>query len=242
MPMLLEVDNLTVRYGGVTAVRNLSLAVSQGTMLVLLGANGAGKSSTLRAIVGLERPAAGQVMWDGHDVAGRSTMYIARRGLVLVPEGRQVVAPMSVEDNLLVSAQSRHARASRRANLDVVYQSFPILWTRRRQPAGLLSGGEQQMLAFGRALMASPRAVLLDEPSMGLSPQMVDVVMEAAKGLTAAGLAVVMAEQNAAAAMDVGDRVAVLQKGDVVFSGCFADMTREDTLLRAFFGVAAQVQ
>jgi branched-chain amino acid transport system ATP-binding protein len=237
----LEVRGLVVRYGLLTAVDAIDLTVGEGEIVVVLGANGAGKSSTLAAICGATRPAAGSVVFDGADVTGRRPEQLLRRGLSLVPEGRHVIAPLSVEDNLLLGAHVMRAAARRRAILADVYDLFPILRDRRSTASGLLSGGEQQMLAFGRALMADPSMLLLDEPSMGLAPVMVDAVMQAVNDIAARGLSILMVEQNAAAAFDVAGRAMVLEQGQVVLEGPCDQIARDPMVLRAFLGLEDEI-
>jgi branched-chain amino acid transport system ATP-binding protein len=206
-------------------------------VVVVLGANGAGKSSTLAAICGATRPADGTVVFAGRDVTGRRPERMLRVGLALVPEGRHVIAPLAVEDNLLLGAHVLRSRSRRRALLDEVYRMFPVLRERRRTAGGLLSGGEQQMLAFGRALMAEPSMLLLDEPSMGLAPVMVDSVMRAVEEIAARGISILMVEQNAAAAFGVASRAVILEQGRVVLEGPSAEISRDPRVLRAFLGL-----
>jgi branched-chain amino acid transport system ATP-binding protein len=233
----LEVRGLVVRYGLLTAVDAIDLTVADGEVLAVLGANGAGKSSTLAAICGAVRPAAGSVALDGEDVTGHRPERMLRRGVALVPEGRHVIAPLSVQDNLLLGAHVLRSRARRREILADVFALFPVLAERRSTASGLLSGGEQQMLAFGRALMADPRMLLLDEPSMGLAPIMVDAVMGAVAHIAARGISILMVEQNAAAAFSVADRAAVLDQGAVVLEGPAAEIADDPLVLRAFLGL-----
>jgi len=236
MPSL-EVRGLTVRYGLLTAVDAIDVSVAEGEVVVVLGANGAGKSSTLAAICGATRPADGTVMFAGRDVTGRRPERMLRAGLALVPEGRHVIAPLSVEDNLLLGAHVLRSKSRRRSLLDEVYAMFPVLHERRRTASGLLSGGEQQMLAFGRALMAEPSMLLLDEPSMGLAPVMVDAVMRAVDDIAARGISILMVEQNAVAAFGVASRAVILEQGRVVLEGPSARIARDPRVLRAFLGL-----
>ena len=236
---LLEVNGLEVRYGGVRAVRGINLSVDSGGVQVVLGANGAGKTSTLRAICGLERKHAGTVRWQGRDVSGWPTYRLARAGLVLVPEGRRVFAPLTVEENLLLGAYTKRRWQIAEA-LDRVYDLFPILRERSHSRAGLLSGGEQQMLAFGRAMMAEPAMVLADEPSMGLSPAMVDTIMESIAAIAATGIGVLAVEQNANAALAIAERAVVLERGEIVLEGSAADVRTHPDVVRAFLGRQAR--
>jgi branched-chain amino acid transport system ATP-binding protein len=234
----LEVTGLEVRYGPLTAVAGIDLHLGDGEVVVVLGANGAGKSSTLNAICGAIRPAAGTVVLDGQDVTRMRAHRIARLGLVQVPEGRRIIAPLSVEDNLLLGAYILRSRSRREELLRSVYELFPILHERRERAGGVLSGGEQQMLAFGRALMSDPRLLLLDEPSMGLSPAMVEVVMDAVAQIAATReLSILMVEQNATAALEVASRAYVVEQGEVVLEGPSAEVANDPLVLRAFLGI-----
>jgi branched-chain amino acid transport system ATP-binding protein len=233
---LLEVTGLEVRYGGVAAVRGIDLAVDTHNVSVVLGSNGAGKTSTLRAITGLVRKAKGKVLWDGQDITGWPAFRIARAGLVMVPEGRRVFAPLSIEDNLMLGGYVNRSKARRSEILSEVYELFPILVERRRAKAGLLSGGEQQMLAFGRAMMAEPRLILMDEPSMGLSPAMVDTIMDSIGRISALGIGVLMVEQNAAAALTVATKATVLERGETVLEGSAAEVGAHPQVVKAFLG------
>jgi branched-chain amino acid transport system ATP-binding protein len=236
--MLLTVNNLRVRYGAIEAVREISLAAGDG-LVVVLGANGAGKSSVLNAIAGRVRVSGGSVQWAGRDVTRLPAYRIAREGIALVPEGRKVFAPLSVHDNLLVGAHTARSRRRRDDLLVQVHALFPVLAERAGQPAGLLSGGEQQMLALGRAMMSDPQLILMDEPSTGLSPVMVDVVMRAVSRIARSGVGVLMAEQNARAALEIADSALVLQRGRVMLRGPAGDVKTHDGVVRAFLGDAA---
>jgi branched-chain amino acid transport system ATP-binding protein len=237
MPTL-ELKGLTVDYGQVRAVRGIDLAVESREIFVLLGANGAGKSSTLRAVTGLIK-SRGTVTWDGHDISAKPAHRIAQLGLVLVPEGRRIFSPLTVEENLKLGAYSVKGK-SQREGLDRTYSMFPILGERRHGPAGLLSGGEQQMLAFGRALMADPEMILMDEPSMGLAPALVDVVMNKAAEIAASGIGVLMVEQNAAVALRIAQRAAVLDRGQITLRGSAEELQHHEEVLRAFLGAKAR--
>jgi branched-chain amino acid transport system ATP-binding protein len=236
---LLEIRGLTVRYGLVTAVDDVSLSVERGEVLVVLGANGAGKSSMLGAVAGALRPAAGEIVFDGTEIGGWRAEKTVRRGLVLVPEGRRVIAPLSVGDNLRLGAYSLGSRRREREILAEVHELFPVLAERADVPGGLLSGGEQQMLAFGRAMMADPRMMLLDEPSMGLAPVVVDVIMDSILAIAARGISIMMVEQNAGAAFDVASKAAVLDRGKVVKQGPAKEIATDPTVLQAFLGIEA---
>jgi branched-chain amino acid transport system ATP-binding protein len=227
-----------VRYGGIEAVKGISLALDEGEVLAILGANGAGKSSTLRSIVGAVR-SSGQVRWDGK-ILGRAPSYRrTRAGMTLVPEGRRVFAPLTVVENLLLGGYAERSKARLTTSLDEVFAMFPRLHERRSSPAGLLSGGEQQMLAFGRAMMARPRVILMDEPSMGLAPVIVDRGLEAARRIADTGVGVLLVEQNAIGALEVADRAAVLERGRLVLAGTAAELRTHPQVLQSFLGSRA---
>ncbi|WP_029429783.1 ABC transporter ATP-binding protein [Blastococcus sp. URHD0036] len=238
---MLQIDDLHVRYATAEAVRGVSASATPGRITLVLGANGAGKSSTLRAAAGLVTPHAGRVTLEGRDVTGLAPHKIVRHGMVLVPEGRRVFAPLSVEENLVLGGYT----ATREKSAEVlaqVYEMFPILGQRRAGAAGLLSGGEQQMLAFGRALMSSPRVIMLDEPSMGLAPTMVESVLGAVRGMADAGIAVLLVEQNAEMGLEIADEVVAMARGEVVFSGPAEQARSNASVLLAFLGEAALVE
>ena len=239
---LLEIHELHVRYGGVVAVRGIDLSVDAGTVEVVLGANGAGKSSSLRAICSQVKKSGGTVIWDGQDISNWPSYKIARAGLVLVPEGRRVFGPMSVYENLLLGGYHNRSKARREEILEQIYTLFPILQQRRTQAAGLLSGGEQQMLAFGRAMMAEPRVILMDEPSMGLSPAMVDVIMDSIADIAKTGIGILMVEQNAMAALDIAESVVVLERGNIVLRGTADEVRTHPDVVKAFLGEKAKTE
>ena len=236
MSALLEVINLSVAYGGIKAVRELSLEVGQGEMVCLIGANGAGKTTTLKALSGLLAPHGGSVHFDGQSITRLPAHEIARRGLALVPEGRGVFPRMSVAENLMMGAYARNDRAAIARDLDQVYALLPRLTERRAQMAGLLSGGEQQMLALGRAMLARPRLLLLDEPSMGLAPLMVQAVFDIIRRIAADGVAVLLIEQNAHLALKTCARGYVLENGVVTVSGAAAELAANPAVRQAYLG------
>ena len=236
MSALLAVSQLSVAYGGIQAVRELSLEVAPGEMVCLIGANGAGKTTTLKAISGLIAPHSGNVQFDGHALTGLPAHEIARRGLSLVPEGRGVFPRMSVAENLMMGAYTRNDRAAIAHDLDQVYALLPRLTERRAQLAGLLSGGEQQMLALGRAMMARPRLLLLDEPSMGLAPLMVQAVFDIIRRIAASGVAVLLIEQNAHLALKTCARGYVLENGVITLSGNAAELAANPAVRQAYLG------
>lgn len=233
---LLEVESLRVTYGGIEAVRGLSLHVGSGELVALIGANGAGKSTTLRALCGLVMPAAGKIRFDGADITGNDTHSIARRGLSLVPEGRGIFTRLSVAENLLMGAFMRRDHDEVDRDLERVYTLFPRLAERRAQRAGTLSGGEQQMLAIGRAVLGRPTLLLLDEPSMGLAPLMVAKIFETIDTISKEGVTILLVEQNAKLALQVSRRAYVLESGHVALEGASSDLIRDDKVRRAYLG------
>jgi branched-chain amino acid transport system ATP-binding protein len=235
---MLRVDNLHVAYGGVQAVRGISLEVRPGEITALLGANGAGKSSTLAAIVGTVRPASGQVFFEGQEITGTRPEKLVKRGIALIPEGARVFARQPVEQNLRLGAYTVASEAVYQQRLEHVYQVFPRLKERRAQLAGTMSGGERQMLAIGRALMSGPRLLLVDEPSLGLSPLLIEQVFDALAALNKqAGLSVLLVEQNMNAALDVATRAYVMQSGAVALSGNAAELAASDEVRQAYLGM-----
>jgi len=238
MPKLLEVEGLEVRYGGIEAVRGLSFSVEEGKVETIIGANGAGKSSTLLAISGIARKAAGSVRFRGEDITRSRADRIVRSGLVQVPEGRAILAPLTVAENLELGAWTRRDAQAAAADLKRVYGLFPRLAERRSQLAGSLSGGEQQMLAIGRALMAAPRLLLLDEPSMGLAPLLVAVIFETIADIARSGTTVLLVEQNARQALKIADRGIVLSHGRLLMEGSSAELAKNPSVTEAFLGKA----
>ncbi|RBY83676.1 ABC transporter ATP-binding protein [Geodermatophilus sp. TF02-6] len=234
---MLEVSDLHVSYGKIEAVRGVGLSVRPGEITLVLGANGAGKSTTLKAIAGLVPPLRGSVTLDGAETTGQAPHRLVRRGLALVPEGRRVFGPLSVAENLRLGGYTAGKRCEE--TLARVYDTFPILAERRNGAAGLLSGGEQQMLAFGRALMSQPKVVLMDEPSMGLAPVVVDSILAKVRQMADEGIGVLMVEQNAEAGLDVTDQVVAMARGEVVYTGASGDARNHASVLRAFLGEAA---
>lgn len=210
---LLEVRGLKVSYGGINAVKGIDLEIREGELVALIGANGAGKSTTLRALAGLERPAEGTVHYRGHSITGQPTHQLVRKGLALAPEGRGIFGRLTVEENLYMGAYCRDDAQEIKADAQKIYARFPRLQERSRQAAGTLSGGEQQMLAIGRALMSRPRLLLLDEPSMGLAPLMVQKIFETIRAVSAEGVAILLVEQNAKLALETSHRGYVLESG-----------------------------
>jgi branched-chain amino acid transport system ATP-binding protein len=233
---LLALEGLQVSYGGIRAVKGIDLHVERGELVCLIGANGAGKTTTLRAITGLVRAAAGRIVYDGGDIAALRVHEIARRGLALVPEGRGVFAQLTIEENLAMGAYARSDRAGVAADVERAFTLFPRLKERRRQTAGTLSGGEQQMLAISRALMSRPKLLLLDEPSMGLAPLMVERIFEVVRGIAAEGVTMLLVEQNARLALEVSHRGYVLEGGLVAFSGEARSLLGDARIREAYLG------
>ena len=236
---LLELRRLTVHYGAVTALRGVDLSLRQGELVTLLGANGAGKSTTLRAISQLVRASAGSIHWRGADLAGLQPQATVRLGIGHCPEGRRVLSRQSVATNLELGAWLRRDRAGIAADLERCYGLFPRLAERRRQLAGSLSGGEQQMLAIARSLMARPSLLLLDEPSLGLAPKLVAEVMGTLADLHAGGLTILLVEQNANAALEIADRGLVLEAGTVRLAGSAAELLASAELRASYLGDSA---
>ena len=234
--MLLALEGLQVSYGGIRAVKGIDLTVETGELVCLIGANGAGKTTTLKAITGLVHPAAGKVLYAGEDIGGRKTHEIARRGLALVPEGRGVFPQLSIEENLAMGAYARDDKAAVAADLERIFALFPRLKERRAQTAGTLSGGEQQMLAIGRALMSRPKLLLLDEPSMGLAPLMVEKIFEVIRAVSAEGVTMLLVEQNARLALESSDRGYVLEGGLVSLSGDAKSLLGNPQVRQAYLG------
>jgi branched-chain amino acid transport system ATP-binding protein len=232
----LELRQLSVQFGGITAVSDLSLQVWPGELVALLGANGAGKTTTLRAISRLVPTSGGQILWQGAEISRLSTERTVKLGIGHCPEGRRVLARQSVAANLELGAWLRRDRAAIAADLDRCYQLFPRLAERRRQLAGSLSGGEQQMLAIARALMGRPTLLLLDEPSLGLAPLLVAEVMRTLAELRRQGLTLLLVEQNANAALAIADRAVVLEAGAVTLQGLAADLLRDPELRASYLG------
>ena len=233
---LLALEKLEVAYGGIRAVKGIDLAVEGGETVCLIGANGAGKTTTLRAITGLVRAAAGAVRYAGEDIGKLRVHEIARRGLAMVPEGRGVFPQLTIEENLAMGAYARKDHAGVKADLDHAFQLFPRLAERRRQTAGTLSGGEQQMVAIARALMSRPKLLLLDEPSMGLAPIMVEKIFEVIRTIAAEGVTLLLVEQNARLALESSDRGYVLDGGLVTLSGPARSLLDDPRVREAYLG------
>jgi len=232
---LLELKGLKISYGGINAVKGIDLTVREGEMVALIGANGAGKTTTLKAICGLLAPAAGRVHYRGEDVTRAPSYALVERGLALVPEGRQVFGRLTTEENLEMGAYARRDQGIN-ADLQRIYRLFPRLHERRRQTAGTLSGGEQQMLAIGRALMSAPRLLLLDEPSMGLAPLMVQRIFETIRKVAAEGVTVLLVEQNAKLALEVSSRGYVMESGLITLAAASGTLLDDPQVRQAYLG------
>jgi branched-chain amino acid transport system ATP-binding protein len=236
---LLEVEKLVARYGRITALQEISLSVDEGEIVTLIGANGAGKTTTLRAISGLVRPAAGTIRFDGRDIGRLPPDQIVRAGISHSPEGRRVFPRMTVRENLELGAYTRTAKPEIAADLERVLEIFPRLKERYAQKAGTMSGGEQQMLAIARALMSRPRVLLLDEPSLGLSPKLVQTIFEVIRDINRRGTTILLIEQNARQALAVASRGYVLEVGRIAYAGAAAELAASEAVRAAYLGGAA---
>jgi branched-chain amino acid transport system ATP-binding protein len=231
---MLAVENLVMRYGAIEAVRGISFEVGQGEIFALLGANGAGKSTTLASIAGLLKPTSGTIKYGGRSVSGLPPETLSRDGISLVPEGRRVFASLSVAENLWLGGASHASTEERRTRQSRLEDRFPILRERTRQKAGLLSGGEQQMLAIARALMSKPKLLLLDEPSLGLAPQMVERVFDLITSLRDEGITILLVEQNVPMSLAIADRGIVLANGRIAMSGTGAELARDSRISETY--------
>ena len=236
---LLQLRKVEVAYGGIHAVKGIDLDVGQGELVCLIGANGAGKTTTLKGICGLLPVKAGKILYDGADITGKPAFQLVRRGLAMVPEGRGVFGALTIEENLAMGAYIRSDRDGIKADIERVYHLFPRLKERRRQTAGTMSGGEQQMLAMGRAMMSRPRLLLLDEPSMGLAPLMVQKVFETIVTVSGEGVTILLIEQNAKLALEVSHRGYVMESGEIILSGESAKLLHDPAVRAAYLGEGA---
>ncbi|HZE92586.1 MAG TPA: ABC transporter ATP-binding protein [Rhizobacter sp.] len=233
--VLLKVGGLKVAYGGIQAVKGISFEVHEGELVSLIGANGAGKTTTLKAITGLQSVAGGEIEYLGQSIKGRGAWELVKQGLVMVPEGRGTFTRMTITENLLMGAFVRNDKEIE-ADIDKVFAIFPRLKERRAQLAGTMSGGEQQMLAMGRALMARPKVLLMDEPSMGLSPIMVDKIFEVVADIAKQGVTILLVEQNASRALQLADRGYVMESGEVTMSGPAKQLLNDPKVRAAYLG------
>ncbi len=233
---LLEVKDLQVYYGVIQALKGISFEVNEGEIVTLIGANGAGKTTTMQSIIGLIPSRGGQVIFDGHDITKTPCHKIVHLGMAQVPEGRRIFQELTVYENLLMGGFSQKDKAQIKKDIDSIYERFPRLGERKNQIAGTLSGGEQQMLAMGRAIMSHPKLLLLDEPSMGLSPLLVDQVFEIIKDFRNDGTTVLLVEQNAGKSLAISDRAYVLELGQIVLSGTGAELAASEEVKKAYLG------
>lgn len=233
---MLEVKNLEVHYGVIQALKGISFEVNKGEVIALIGANGAGKTTTLQTITGMLKPTSGEILFEGQDIAKVPGHRIVSMGMAHVPEGRRVFAELSVYENLKMGAYTRKDKKEIEDSLQRVYKSFPRLEERKNQLAGTLSGGEQQMLAMGRALMSKPSIILMDEPSMGLSPILVEEIFSIIREISSSGTTVLLVEQNAKKALGIADRAYVLETGNIVLSGDAGEMMNNDSIKKAYLG------
>ena len=233
---LLELEKLEVAYGGIQAVKGIDLVVRQGELVCLIGANGAGKTTTLKGITGLQPVKAGRIVYDGNDVTGKPAFQLVRKGLSMVPEGRGVFGALTIEENLAMGAYSRRDRKEIKQDVERVFGLFPRLKERARQTAGTLSGGEQQMLAMARAIMSRPKLLLLDEPSMGLAPLMVQKVFETVLAISGEGVTILLIEQNAKLALEVSNRGYVMESGTITLSGDARQLLSDPKVREAYLG------
>lgn len=233
---MLKVDNISVFYGNIQAIKGISLEVNEGEIVTLIGANGAGKSTLLKTLSGLLKPKEGTIQYLGNNISGKPVQDIVKAGISHVPEGRRVFANMSVEENLELGAYLRKDTAEIRKDFEKVYELFPRLKERSKQMSGTLSGGEQQMLAMGRAIMARPKLLLLDEPSMGLAPLFVKTIFQIIEEINRDGTTILLVEQNAHMALSIANRAYVIETGKVVISGTASELKESDQIKQAYLG------
>jgi branched-chain amino acid transport system ATP-binding protein len=236
--MILEIDGLSAGYGSVQVLEGIHLEVSSSEIVCLIGANGAGKSTLLRAISSIVAPSAGHIFFNGRDITGVRANHIVKAGLCHVPEGRQVFGSLSVSQNLALGGYTRrHTKRESQVLLDSVFSLFPVLKRRLSQKAGTLSGGEQQMVAIGRALMSEPKMLLLDEPSLGLAPLMVEAILNAISDLRRSGISILLVEQNVAASLEISDRAYVIETGRIVTEGQCSNLANDDRIRKSYLGI-----
>lgn len=233
---MLQIKELCVKYDNIQVLHGISLELQEGELVALIGANGAGKTTTLSTISGVKRAFSGQIVYDGKDITKAGTDEIVKMGIVQVPEGRQIFSKMTIEENLILGAYTEKDSQRQKQNMQRVMELFPILRERRRQTAGTLSGGEQQMLAIARALMGNPRMLLLDEPSMGLSPLMTEQVFDAVKSLNDQGTTILLVEQNAYDAMEISRRTYIMENGVITREGKSSELMRDPAIKQAYLG------
>ena len=233
---MLEIKNINVHFGVIHAMKGVSLTVNEGEIVTLIGANGAGKTTTLRTVSGLKKPTDGQILLEGKDITGSSAQDRVMMGISQAPEGRRVFSAMTVLENLELGAYLRRDKKEIAKDLEKVYNHFPILADRKKQTAGTLSGGEQQMLAIGRAMMSRPRILLLDEPSMGLAPLFVQEIFNIIRDINKAGTTILLVEQNASMALQIAHRAYVIETGSIVLSGTGSELMQSDDIKKAYLG------
>ena len=236
MSTILKVDDINVYYGSIHAIKGISFEVNEGEIVTLIGANGAGKSTTMKTIMGIMKPIAGDILFKGESIAGMKTHNIVKKGVVLVPEGRQILQNMSVRENLEMGAYQRKDPEGIKEDLSKVFERFPRLFERQNQFGGTLSGGEQQMLAIGRAVMAKPEVMLLDEPSMGLAPLVVQQIFDVIKDINKMGTTVLLVEQNARKALQIADYAYVMETGRIVMEGPAQEVASNPDVMAAYLG------
>ena len=233
---LLEVKNIAVYYGVINALKGVSFEVNEGEIVTLIGANGAGKTTVMNSIMGLIHPKSGEIIYNGHNIMALPTHKVMRQGLTQVPEGRRIFAELNVYENLILGAYTNKDKAQVKRDLEEIYTLFPRLFERKTQMAGMLSGGEQQMLAMGRAMMSHPKLLMLDEPSMGLAPILVSQVFDMIKHLNEKGTTILLVEQNAEKALSIADRAYVMETGAITLSGTGAELAASEKVREAYLG------
>ena len=234
--MILEINHINVHYGAIHALKDVSFKLDQNEIIALIGANGAGKSTSLNTISGLLHPTSGTITYLGEEITSTTPQEIVRKGIIQVPEGRRIFASMSVWENLEIGGYNRRNKAENRERIEVMFERFPRLKERRNQAGGTLSGGEQQMLAIARGLMADPRVLLLDEPSMGLAPILVEQIFDIIREINESGTSIILVEQNALMALSIADRGYVLDTGKVVLEGSSNDLLHDPLVINAYLG------
>ena len=235
---MLKIKDLHVNYGGIKALKGININVPEGKIITLIGANGAGKSTTLRSVTGLIKPASGSIHYNDMDITGKKTLDVVKSGIVLVPEGRKVFANLTVYENLVLGAYSNKDKKAINDDMENVFTLFPRLKERLKQKAGTFSGGEQQMLAVGRALMSKPKLLMMDEPSLGLAPLIVKNIFEIIQNINRLGVTILLIEQNAKAALEIADYGYVMETGNIVLAGTGDDLLNNDDVKKAYLGIA----
>ena len=235
---MLKINNLHVHYGGIKALKGISVEVPEKKIITLIGANGAGKSTTLRCVIGLVPSASGSVIYNGEDITKKKTMNIVKKGMVLIPEGRRVFPNLTADENLILGAYAQKNKKEVEKDKKNVFDIFPRLYERRTQKAGTLSGGEQQMLSVGRALMSKPKLLMMDEPSLGLAPLLVKDVFKIIKDINELGVTILLIEQNAKAALEIADYGYVLETGRIVLEGAGKELLNNEDVIKSYLGIS----